>query len=159
DLKIDAEAFYDRALDVYRRLIPIAEAYDVRLITHPSDPPVPQAPFAPHRWSKIVELVPSTHSGYLYCVGTRYETGVDIHEDIRRANRNGKIFQVDFRNVRGSIPTAGGYEEVALEDGDMNMFSVLQTLLDSGYQGSFAVDHLPNYVDDTPFQGMASAYA
>jgi mannonate dehydratase len=32
-----------------------------------------------------------------------------------------KIFHVHFRNVRGTLPKDGGYDEVMLDDGDMNM--------------------------------------
>ena len=44
---------------------------------------------------------------------------VDVEADIRHFGRRGKIFHVQFRNVRGSIPTDGGYEEVLLDDGDL----------------------------------------
>src|SRR5205823_5986644 len=103
--------------------------------------------------------VPSTHNGLLYCIGTRYESGVNIHDDIRAFGRRGKIFHVHFRNVRGTIPTTGGYEEITLNDGDMNMFGVLQTLKSTGYDGGLQIDHLPHYHADNSFQGMASAYA
>jgi mannonate dehydratase len=103
--------------------------------------------------------VPSDHSGLLYCVGTRYESGVDVEADIRAFGRRGKIVHVHFRNVRGSIPTDGGYEETALHDGDLNMFRVLLALKRVGYDGGLQVDHLPSYTGDTPYQGMAAAYA
>ena len=53
----------------------------------------------------------------------------------------------------------GGYEEITLNDGDMNMFEVLQTLRSTGYDGGLQIDHLPHYHADNSFQGMASAYA
>ena len=92
-------------------------------------------------------------------MGTRYESGVNIYDDIRAFGRRGKIFHVHFRNVRGQIPTHGGYEEVALHDGDMNMFRVLLTLKSVGYDGGLQIDHLPSYSGDNAFQGIASAYA
>lgn len=158
-LAVDYDALYERALHLYERLIPIAEAFDVRLITHPSDPPLPEAAFAPQRWLRAIEAAPSTHSGYLYCVGTRHETGVDVSEEIRRLGATGKIFQVDFRNVRGTISRDGGYREVMLDDGDIAMFRVLQALHAVGYDGGLAVDHLPELTADNAFQGMATAYA
>jgi mannonate dehydratase len=159
ELVVDVEAHFERSVRLYERLVPIAEAYDIRLILHPSDPPLPETEFSPRRWSAILDAVPSTHSGLLYCVGTRYESGVNIYDDIRAFGRRGKIFHVHFRNVRGQIPTHGGYEEVALHDGDMNMFRVLLTLKSVGYDGGLQIDHLPSYTGDNAFQGMASAYA
>jgi D-mannonate dehydratase len=113
--------FFERCVRLYERLVPIAEAHDIRLILHPSDPPLADAPFSPRRWSRILDAVPSSHSGLLYCVGTRYASGVDIEADIRAFGRRGKIFHVHFRNVRGTLLTDSAHEEVALHDGDMNM--------------------------------------
>ncbi len=159
ELVVDVEAHYERCVRLYERLVPIAVAYDIRLILHPSDPPLPETEFSPRRWSRILDAVPSAHSGLLYCVGTRYESGVNIHDDIRAFGRRGKILHVHFRNVRGAIPATGGYEEVALHDGDMNMFRVLQSLKATGYDGGLQIDHLPHYDTDNAFQGQASAYA
>ncbi|HVC34435.1 MAG TPA: mannonate dehydratase [Chloroflexota bacterium] len=158
-LTVDVEAHFERSVQLYQRLLPIAEATGVRLILHPSDPQLPDTEFSPRRWSQVLDAVPSSYVGLLYCVGTRYETGVNILDDIRAFGRRGKIFHVHFRNVRGTIPTTGGYEEIALHDGDMNMFRVLQTLKSVGYDGGIQIDHLPGYDGDNAFQGIASAYA
>lgn len=158
-LQVDVEAHWERCLKMYQRLVPIAEAFDIRLIMHPSDPQLPNAEMSPWRWSQMLDEVPSTHVGLLYCIGTRYETGVNIFDDIRAFGRRGKIFHAHFRNVRGTIPTTGGYSEIALHDGDMNMFRVLQTLKEIGYDGALQIDHLPHYDGDNHYQGMASAYA
>jgi mannonate dehydratase len=153
----DIETHYERCVQLYERILPVAVEANVRLILHPSDPPLPDAEFSPLRWSSILDAVPSSYSGLLYCIGTRCETGLDIHDDIRAFGRRGKIFHVHFRNVRGTIPNTGGYQEVALHDGDMNMFRVLQTLRSTGYDGGLQADHLPAYDGDNGFQ--ASAYA
>lgn len=159
EFAVDVEAHFERSVKLYERLLPIAAEYNVRLILHPSDPQLPDTEFSPRRWSQILDAVPSPYVGLLYCCGTRYETGVNIFDDIRAFGRRGKIFHVHFRNVRGTIPTSGGYDEVALNDGDMNMFRVLRTLQSIGYDGAIQIDHLPNYSGDTSFQGIASAFA
>jgi mannonate dehydratase len=155
----DVEAHFEKCVRLLERLVPIAEANGIRLITHPSDPPLPEAEFSPKRWSKLMDAVPSAHNGLLYCIGTRMESGVNIHEDIRAFGRRGKILHTHFRNVKGTIPTHGGYEEVALHDGDKNMFSILQSLRSIGFDGGLQLDHMPRYDGDNAFQGMASAYA
>jgi len=153
------EEYWARAVEMYQRLVPIAENAGIRLILHPSDPPLPEAPFSPRRWVGILDAVPSASSGLLYCVGTRCETGTNVVDDIHNLGRKGKIFHTHFRNVRGTIPSSGGYEEVALDDGDMNMFRVLRALRDTGYDGGLQIDHVPAYAGDTPHQEIASAYA
>ena len=159
ELVVDVEAHFERCVRMYERLVPIAEAYDIRLILHPSDPPLPETEISPTRWLKILDAVPSSHSGLLYCCGTRMETGLDIVQDIHSFGGRGKIFHTHFRNVRGTIPSHGGYEEIALHDGDKNMFLVLQALRSVGFDGGLQIDHLPDYHRDTEFQGIASAYA
>jgi mannonate dehydratase len=153
------EDYWPRCVHLYERLVPVAERSGVRLVAHPSDPPLPETHISPRRWAALLDAVPSDHSGLLYCVGTRYESGVNIFEDIRYFGRKGKIFHVHFRNVRGTLPTAGGYEEVALDDGDMNMFRVLRTLKEVGYDGCLQLDHMPHYIGDSPNQERAWAYA
>jgi mannonate dehydratase len=158
-LVIDHETFFARCVRLYESLVPLAETSGIRLALHPSDPPLPETPFSPRRWSRILDAVPSTHNGLLYCVGTRYESGVDIEADIHAFGRRGAIVHVHFRNVRGSLPTTGGYDEVALHDGDMNMFRVLRALKRVGYDGGLQVDHLPRYAGDDTYGSRAAAYA
>ena len=49
---------------------------------------------------------------------------------------------VHFRNVRGSLATAGGYEETLLDDGDMNMFKIMLALREVGFDGCLNPDHI-----------------
>lgn len=153
------EDYWPRCVRLYERLVPAAERAGVRLVVHPSDPPLPEAHLSYRRWAGLLDAVPSDRSGLLYCVGTRYESGVNVFEEIRHFGGKKKIFHVHFRNVRGTIPTAGGYEEVALDDGDMNMFRVLRALKEVGYEGALQLDHMPSYTGDSSNQERAWAYA
>ena len=61
--------------------------------------------------------------------------------------------------MRGTIPSSGGYEEVAIDAGDMDMLKVLRTLREVGFDGGLQVDHLPDYDFDDEHQKIASAFA
>lgn len=130
---------------VYERVIPVAEECDVKVAIHPSDPPIPGAPFDSLGWHRVLDAFPSKNNGLLFCIGTRYEAGGTrlVLDEINHYGRMGKIFYVHFRNVRGSLPTAGGFEEVLLDDGDMNMFEILRALKRIGYDGALSPDHYP----------------
>lgn len=156
---VPMEDHWQRTVALYQRLVPVAEQVGVKLITHPSDPPLPNTDVAPRKWFGLLDAVPSPHNGLLYCIGTRYESGTSIFEEIRRFGRMGKILHTHFRNVRGTLPSAGGYEEVALDDGDMNMFKILLTLQEAGFDGGLQIDHLPDYTNDDRHQKIGSAYA
>jgi mannonate dehydratase len=142
----ELEEWWKRFCEVYSALVPIAEEYDVKLAIHPSDTPNPDTPLGGLGYHRVVDAFPSRNVGYLYCVGTRAEAGGMplVLDEINNYGRKGRIFLVHFRNVRGSLATAGGFEEVLLDDGDMNMFKVLLELQKVGFSGCLNPDHIPN---------------
>jgi mannonate dehydratase len=93
-----------------------------------------------------------------FCVGTRYESGEDVIEGIRRFGEQGKIFHVHFRNVHGTVPGDRMYEEVFLDEGDLNMRKVAQTLKDVGYTEAIDYDHVMRLSADQPAGRAYIAY-
>jgi len=142
----ELEDWWKHFCEVYSALVPIAEEYDVKLAIHPSDTPNPDTPLGGLGYHRVMDAFPSRNVGYLYCVGTRAEAGGMplVLDEINNYGRKGRIFLVHFRNVRGSLATAGGFEEVLLDDGDMNMFKVLLELKRVGFNGCLNPDHIPN---------------
>ena len=146
---------------VYERLVPIAEAYDIKLAIHPSDIPLPDTPLGTLGFHRVIDAFPSRNVGYLYCCGTRAEAGglPLVLDEIHNYGRKGRIFMVHFRNVRGSLATAGGYEETLLDDGDMNMFKIVLALREVGFDGCLNPDHIFPIEGDGPDAGGALAYS
>ena len=151
------EVHLERCRRLYERLVPVAEASGVNLVIHPSDPPLPDAEFSPERWFDIVRAVPSPRNGLLYCVGTRREARADVPAEIRTLGPTGTILHVHFRNVRGHVDEPEGYEEVAIDEGELDMLAVLESLQDIGYEGVLQVDHLPEIDGDDGRQSAAHA--
>jgi mannonate dehydratase len=151
---ITIESYFDNMIKALEILVPIAENAGVKLMLHTDDPPVPDTDnllpgiINPLMINRIFEAVPSENLGLLFCVGTRYETGVDIYDQIRLFGNMGKIFAVHLRNVRGTIPSAEEYEEVMLDEGDMDMFKILKALKATGYDGTLSPDHPTLYIGD-----------
>jgi mannonate dehydratase len=94
-----------------------------------------------------------------FCVGTRYESGEDVFEGIRRFGKQGKLCHVHFRNVRGTLPARRGYTEVFVDDGDLDMARVLRALDDVGYDGVIDYDHPVGIVGDEPLPKQYVAFA
>ena len=77
--------------------------------------------------------------------------------EINNYGRKGRIFMIHLRNVRGSLATAGGFEEALLDDGDMNLFKLLLELRKVGFDGCINPDHIPGIEGDgdDAHQGLA----
>src|SRR5262249_5177803 len=94
-----------------------------------------------------------------FCIGTRYESGENVFEGIRRFGRQAKLFHVHFRNVRGTLPSRGGYSEGFLDDGDLDMAKVLATLVEVGYDGGSSYDHAEHIAANQPLPKQYIAFA
>jgi mannonate dehydratase len=157
----EIERWWDRFSQVYARLVPVAEEYGIQLAIHPSDTPYPGTPFDGLGLQRVLDAFPSRNVGLLYCVGTRAEAGGSplVLDEINHFGRKGRIMTVHFRNVRGSLATAGGFEEVLLDDGDINMFRVLLELHKIGFAGCVNPDHIPHLEGDSGGAGLGLAYS
>ena len=134
----------------------MAESAGVKVAPHGSDPPIPTAAGIPQMLTSFADFdrlfaeVPSPNVGITFCVGTRYESGEDVFEGIRRFGGQRRIFHVHFRNVRGTIPAQSAYSEVAPDEGDLNMLEVARALDAQGYDGVIDYDHVMKLPGDSP---------
>jgi mannonate dehydratase len=163
--RVTAEGLWKGLLNIYRQVIPVIEGSKTRVAMHGNDPPLYEYLGSPQilcrfaDFDRLFSEVPSQHSGITFCVGTRYESGQDVLEGIRHFGRQGKLFHVHFRNVRGTLPADGGYAEVFLDDGDMNMAKVLRALDAAGYDGVIDYDHTMGVTGDGPLPKQYIAFA
>ena len=68
-----------------------------------------------------------------------------------------KIVYVHFRNIRGNTPR--DFQEVFIDEGDVDMVKMMETYRDIGFQGPFMMDHTPEfaYAGQTFYAGHAFA--
>ena len=156
----ELEGWWERFKVIYDGLVPIADETGIKLTVHPSDTPNQDTPFGGIGFHRVIDEYPSRNVGYLYCCGTRAESGGSaiVMDEINNYGRKGKIFMIHLRNVRGSLATAGGFEETLLDDGDMNMFKILRELKQVGFDGCVNPDHHPKLEGDEDGM-MALGYA
>lgn len=157
----EVEAWWGRFCRVFERLVPAAEDAGVKLAIHPSDTPYAGKAFDSLGFHRVIDAFPSRTVGFLYCIGTRAEAGGSalVLDEINTFGRKGRIFTVHFRNVRGSLATASGFEEVLLDDGDMNMATVLRALQRVGFDGCVNPDHVPTLEGDQGDISLGLAYS
>ena len=124
-----------------------------RMALHPDDPPiseplggVAQIASSLEHFRRIFEFVPSASNGMLFCQGCVTELGVDVYETIREFASRGWIAYVHFRNVRGCLPS---FQEVFVDEGDVDMVRALETYRDVGFDGPFMMDHTPRLAQES----------
>ncbi len=77
----------------------------------------------------------------------------DIYEVVDHYSRQQALGYVHLRNVRGKVPD---YEEVFIDEGDVDMHRVLRILQHNGYDGVVIPDHTPQMTCPAPWHaGMA----
>jgi mannonate dehydratase len=64
----------------------------------------------------------------------------DVYEALEAYSRQGKICYVHFRSVRGKVPC---YQEVFVDESDIDMVRVVRVLHHNGYGGVIVPDHTP----------------
>lgn len=162
--KVTRDQLWKGLGNIYKQVMPTVEGSKTMIAMHGNDPPLPEHLGNPQiicryaDFERLFSEVPSKQNGMTFCVGTRYESGEDVFEGIRRFGKQGKLFHVHFRNVRGTLPR-GGYSEVFLDDGDLNMAKVLATLVEVGYDGAIDYDHAMQVTGDQPLPKQYIAFA
>lgn len=159
--EVSSEEVWSRIAYFYERIVPVAEEANVRLATHPDDPPmdyyrgVHQVLTGFEGFKKFIELVPSPYNGLLLCLGCMQERGEDVPEVIRYFGERNKIFYVHFRNVIGTVPK---YTEVMPHEGEGDMIANIKTLHEVGYDRYLVPDHHIGLVGDDEWMRSSRAW-
>ncbi len=164
DKQIDEASMWANIEYFLTRVIPVAEECGVRMALHPDDPPIPEAMGGAARivstldqYERIFSLAPSSSNAMLFCQGcvTEMEND-DVYEGIRRIGSQGKIVYVHFRNVKG---TGKYFEEVFVDEGDVDMLKAMQIYKAVGFEGPFMMDHTPSIPGDDAMARAGHALA
>ncbi|MBI3667773.1 MAG: mannonate dehydratase [Acidobacteria bacterium] len=129
-----------------KAVVPVAQESGVRLALHPNDPPAPlsrgsaQIMGTVQGWKRLIEIVPSPSNGITFDCGVTREMGEDPVEVCRYFGTRDRINHVHFRNVRVRKPYEK-YTEVFLDEGQVDMFAVMQELVRQKYPRAIYPEH------------------
>ena len=159
---IPSEELWDRLRRFLEEILPVAEEAGVEMALHPDDPPMeglrgmPRLVYQPGLYQKVLDLNPSTSNKLEFCMGSIQEmTEGDIYQSILQYAGQGKISYCHFRNVKGKIPK---YDEVFVDEGDIDMLKALSLLKQCDFDGVLIPDHTPEIDCQAPWHsGMAFA--
>lgn len=164
---IDEATFWQRIEHFLARIVPVCNQYKVRAACHPHDPGVPPTGYqgvaqvlgTPDGLKRFVATHESPFHGLNFCLGTvaemLREPARELPDLIRHFGRQQKIFNIHYRNIRGR---RDDFQEVFLDEGDLDMVAVARTLAEVGYSGMVMPDHVPSHPAD-PHSLQAFAYA
>lgn len=160
---VTSEELWERLQYFLVNILPAAEEAGVEMALHPDDPPMPmlrQTPrlvYRPELYQKLIDLVPSKANKLEFCLGSLQEMEAEkpIYDYLERYMAQDKISYVHFRNVKGKVPC---YDEVFVDEGDIDMMRVLKQLKRGGFDGVLIPDHTPMMTCNAPWHaGMAYA--
>lgn len=159
---ISQDDMWERLKDFLEAIIPVAEEAGVRMAAHPDDPPLPtlrgadRLIYKAQNYQRLLDIAPSHHNALEFCVGTLSEMpDSDIYEVVEQYASQKSIAYVHLRNVVGKAPN---YHEVFLDEGDTDMYRVLEILNRNNFEGVIIPDHTPLMTCDAPWHaGMAYA--
>ena len=153
DLPADPEIGEHRAEDLWANLtyfleavIPVAEEAGVRMAVHPNDPPIPVSHGSDQilgtfeDWKRLVDIVDSPSNGMTFDCGVTRETGADPLEVCRYLAERDRINHVHYRNVLVEQPYEK-YVEVFPDNGLVDMFAIMQELVNRNYSFGLYPEH------------------
>ena len=149
DHHISEEQLRENLKHFFECIVPAAEEAEVQLTMHPDDPPRPEPLGGAARilstlddFERMFNAVPSHVNAMLFCQGCVREMGEDVPTAIRRIGAQNKIAAVHFRNLRG---TPNKFQEVFVDEGEVDMYQAMQTYREVGFEGPFMMDHTPSF--------------
>ena len=129
-----------------KAIIPVAEQSNVRMALHPNDPPAPisrgsgQIMSTLVGWKRLVNIVKSPANGITFDCGVTRELGEDPVAVAKYFGARDCINHVHYRNVIVRKPYVD-YTEVFLDEGQVNMFAVMQELVKLKYARGLYPEH------------------
>jgi mannonate dehydratase len=142
-----------RTLEYFlKAVVPEAEKANVKLAMHPDDPPL--SPIrgmgrimrSLENYQRLLDLYPSPMNGITMCQGNFTLMTDDLPAAIRHFGKQGKIFFVHFRDVRG---TPDKFVETFHDEGQTNMLECMRAYRDIGFDGVLRPDHVPTMEGDS----------
>ncbi len=133
-------------------IVPVAERANVKLAMHPDDPPL--SPIrglgrimrSVENFQRLIDLVPSPVNGITLCQGNFALMTGDLPAVIRHFGKQGKIFFVHLRDVRG---TPEKFVETFHDNGPTDMLACMRAYREIGFDGVYRPDHVPTMEGDS----------
>ncbi len=157
--EVPAERIWENYRAFIQRVMPVAEKARVRMALHPDDPPLPTLRGVGRifgtmeGFERAYSLAPSPNNGVTFCRANFKLMNVDMGDCTRRLAKQGRLFFVHLRDVRGTVER---FEEVFHDEAAAALKETLRDCQAAGFDGPLRCDHVPTLageVNDQPGYG------
>lgn len=143
---IDEDKLFDNLKYFLEAIMPVCDKYDINMAIHPDDPSwsvfgLPRIISSQAKLKRMMDMVPNKHNGVTFCMGS-YGTNLnnDLIDTIHMLK--GRIHFAHVRNLRFNDGMRDFEESAHLSaDGTFDMYKVMKTLHDTGFDGPIRPDH------------------
>lgn len=143
-------------------IMPTCEKYNVRMAVHPDDPPkslfgLPKIFKNREDMLKIEQLHESRYNGFTICTGSLGENPAnDLPAIIREFVPRNRVPFMHVRNIKYVGKNAFHESAHPSSEGSLDMYEIMKTLHDTGYDGYIRPDHGRNIFgeDGRPGYGL-----
>jgi mannonate dehydratase len=143
--EVDSEKLFDNLVYFLNRIRPVCEQYKIKMAIHPDDPawPVfnlPRIMTCKENAVRLLKAVDAEFNGLTLCTGSYGSNPANDLCEIIRAGK-GRIYFAHVRNLIHHGP--GKFDEAAhlSSDGSFDMYEIIKTLHEVGYDGPLRPDH------------------
>lgn len=143
---IDEEQLFANLKYFLDAIMPICDKYNINMAIHPDDPSwsvfgLPRIVSNDKQLKRLLDMVPNKHNGITFCTGSY---GTNLNNDLIHTIHmlKGRIHFAHIRNLRFHNGMYD-FEECAhlSSDGHFNMYAIMKTLHDTGFEGPIRPDH------------------
>lgn len=144
---VDEEALWDNLGYFLERVVPVAEASNVKMAIHPDDPPwsifgLPRIITSGSALERHINLVDSPANGVTLCSGSLGAApSNDVPSVIRALGPKKRIHFAHCRNVKISGPQSFHESPHPASLGSVDMVDVMRAYADIGFEGPLRPDH------------------
>lgn len=147
--KIDNQQLFDNLVYFLNEIIPVCEEVGIKMALHPDDPSyplfkLPKIVSTEDDLLKIIQAVDSPSNGITLCTGS---LGSNPQNDIvsitKKLSKLDRIPFVHLRNIKFIDAQKQNFHESShlTSDGSIDMYGVVHTLVESGWDGYVRPDH------------------